>query len=260
MVKALILSAGQGRRLRPLTATKPKCLVSIGDKAILEWQLETLEAAGVARATVVVGFRAEKVEQTLAARAHSAIDTSTIFNPRYDTADNLISCWVARDEMNEDFLLVNGDTLFESDVVHRLLASPPAPVTLAVGYKPEYDDDDMKVSCDGHMLRRVGKDLPASETSGESIGLLLFRGEGPRLFREALARATAQPEAGRLWYLSAVNDLAMRGMVQIASVEGLQWAEVDYWNDLDDAQKLVESWTRYDRTAMGSMRLLANAK
>jgi len=244
MVKAVILSAGQGRRLRPLTSTKPKCLVNVGGRAILEWQLETLAAAGVEQSAIVVGFGAEKVRKMLHTLGLEAPGVRTLYNPDFDTADNLVSCWSAREEMYEDFLLVNGDTLFEPEVIDRLLASPPAPVTIAMGRKASYDADDMKVQCEGNVLRRVGKDLPPNQTDGESIGVLLFRGEGPRLFREALARFMQQENAARMWYLSAVNDLAMRGYVHTASVEGLQWAEVDYWPDLDAAQQLVASWER----------------
>jgi len=261
MVKALILSAGQGRRLRPLTSKKPKCLVRVGGRPILEWQLETLAAAGVDRCSIVTGFGAEKVCEMLRTLGLEAPGVRTIFNPSFDTADNLVSCWAARAEMYEDFLLVNGDTLFEPEVIDRLLASPPAPVTLAMARKAVYDADDMKVRCDGNVLRRVGKDLPPSETDGESIGVLLFRGEGPRLFREALADAMQTPGAARMWYLSAVNELAARGFVRTASVAGLRWAEVDYWPDLEAAERLVASWERCaaPRT-IASLPLAAAAK
>jgi choline kinase len=238
------LSAGQGRRLRPLTSKKPKCLVRVGGKAILEWQLETLAVAGVDQCAIVVGFGADKVRKLLQTLGLEPPGVRTIYNPNFDTADNLVSCWSAREDMNEDFLLINGDTLFESEVIDRLLASPPAPVTIAMGRKTSYDADDMKVQCDGNLLRRVGKDLPLSQTDGESIGVLLFRGEGPRLFRAALARAMQSPGAERKYYLSAVNELAMEGHVRTASVEGLQWAEIDYWPDLQAAEQVVAAWER----------------
>ena len=136
-MKVLILSAGQGRRLLPLTASIPKCAVPIRGRSILEWQLEELARCGVDRVTVVVGFAAEHVDRLLNARAWP-YEVRTLYNPFFAVADNLASCWVAAPEMTEDFVLVNGDTLFEAAVLRRLLAAPPRPVTLAVAHKAAY--------------------------------------------------------------------------------------------------------------------------
>jgi len=241
-VNAVILSAGRGSRLLPLTATRPKCLVPIGKKPILEWQLQTLAACGVVRSSIVLGFGADKVSHFLEHEFLVAMDLRTVLNPLYDVADNLISCWTARAEMGGDFILLNGDTLFEPGVVQRLLASDPAPVTVAISRKKNYDDDDMKVSCQGGMLLRIGKDLPLQETNGESIGMLLFRQDGPELFREALERSVRHRHAASQYYLSVINELASRGLVKTVSMEGLQWAEIDFLSDLDGAAQLVTSW------------------
>jgi choline kinase len=241
-VNAVILSAGRGSRLLPLTANRPKCLVPVGGKPILEWQLQTLAACGVARSSIVLGFGAEKVSHFLENEFLATMDLRTVLNPLYDVADNLISCWTARAEMGGDFILLNGDTLFEPGVVQRLLASDPAPVTVAVSRKSAYDEDDMKVSCSGSTLLRIGKDLPLRETNGESIGMLLFRQDGPELFRDALERSVRHRHAASQYYLSVINELASRGLVKTASMEGLQWTEIDFLSDLGEAARLVNAW------------------
>jgi choline kinase len=238
----VVLSAGRGRRLLPLTESLPKCLLRVGGRSVVEWQMRALGECGVPRATVVVGFGAEKVEAELAARCPSPPEIRTLFNPRFDSADNLISCWMARGAMHGDFLLINGDTLFEADVARRVLASDPWPVTVAVVRKRVYDADDMKVHCEGASLRQIGKGLAPHQTDGESIGMLLFRGEGPRLFRAALERAAASPLAPTQWYLSVINDMAGEGLVRTLSVDGLEWTEIDYLRDLEKAELLVSGW------------------
>ena len=247
-MKVLILSAGQGRRLLPLTASIPKCAVPIRGRSILEWQLEELARCGVDRVTVVVGFAAEHVDRLLNARAWP-YEVRTLYNPFFAVADNLASCWVAASEMTEDFVLVNGDTLFEAAVLRRLLDAPPRPVTLAVAHKAAYDADDMKVSLDGERLLRVGKLLPAADVHGESIGMMVFRGDGPALFRAGLDRTVRRPEALRQWYLSVIDDLARAGHVWTAAVHGSQWAEVDSAEDLARAETLIGSWE--ERRARG---------
>jgi choline kinase len=205
----------------------------------LEWEIEALLAAGIRYSTVVVGFGAAKVDRMLADRCPAKAHVRTVFNPRYAEADNLISCWAARHRMMDDFLLINGDTLFEPRIARRLLLSPPAPVTIAVARKDVYDADDMKIMREGSVLCRIGKDLPMDRCDGESIGMVLFRGPGPRLFREALEAAEREPGAARRWYLSVVDEMAARGLVQTVSVDGLRWAEIDFPSDLDAARSVV---------------------
>lgn len=242
-VHAIILSAGQGRRLMPLTADTPKCLLRVGERSILEWEIEALLAAGIRSCTVVVGFRADKIVRALARFRHSGSRIRTLFNPAFDAADNLISCWAARSEMNSDFLLLNGDTLFEPLVVERVLSSDPAPITVAVRTKRHYDADDMKVSSTHGVLRRIGKELSHEETDAESIGMLLFRQQGPRLFREALEELAQGPRATRQWYLSVIDQLAQMSIVRTQPVDGLRWAEIDFPGDLKVAAQIVSGWT-----------------
>jgi choline kinase len=241
MTRAVILSAGQGRRLLPLTATMPKCALPLHGHTLLEWQLDALAACGIAQATVVVGFAADRVEALLAARtAPPAVQT--VYNPFFRVSDNLVSCWMAREAMTGDFVLLNGDTVFEPAVLQRLLAAPPRPVRLAVDHKDAYDADDMKVSLDGDgRLRRVGKKLAAEIVGAESIGVMLFRGEGPALFREAIERALRRPEALHDWYLSVIDQMADHGHVWTASIQGLGWAEVDAPADIPRAEAVVKS-------------------
>jgi choline kinase len=136
--------------------------------------------------------------------------------------------------MSEDFVLLNGDTLFESSVLARLLASPPAPVTVTIDHKPRYDDDDMKVSLDARgRLLAIGKSLPVDAVGAESIGLLAFRESGPKLFVDALEAAIREPGALRRWYLSVVHELAQRHAVETCSIHGLWWQEIDDVPDLE---------------------------
>src|SRR3546814_14185335 len=83
-------------------------------------------------------------------------------------------------------------------VLQALLASPAAPVSLAVDHKERYDDDDMKVELDGSRLLDIGKKLPPERVQGESIGMLYFRGEGPRRFVAALERSEVR-RGGKGW-------------------------------------------------------------
>lgn len=238
-VTALILSAGRGSRLLPLTERIPKALVEIGGRPILGWQLDALAATGVHSTSVVVGFGADLVAEYVATHAPHEMHVATVFNPFFASTDNLISCWVAREEMDGDFLLLNGDTIFEPAVIERLLGSATAPVTVAVRRKATYDADDMKVECVDSVLRHIGKNLPTETTAAESIGIMAFRGTGPALLRREIERAVMVPEAKRWWYPTVIDSLAQSGWVHVARVDGLATAEVDVPADIPAAEQLV---------------------
>lgn len=227
----------------PLTADRPKCLLPLDSKTLIEWQIDSLVQCGFDDIAIVVGFRAAAVEDLLAGLRRPGLVIRTVFNPFYNVADNLGSCWVARHEMDREFCVVNGDTVFEPAVARRLLKSPAAPITVTIDRKASYDADDMKVEINGTRLVDIGKTLPPENVNGESIGLLLFRGDGPRLFAEAVDRAMRTPEGLKWWYLKVIGQLARSYPVETVSIEGLAWGEVDFPADLIRVQKMVEGWT-----------------
>ena len=239
-MKAVILSAGQGKRLMPLTADDPKCLLNIEGLPLIEWQINELNKAGIDQVAVVVGYRAGRVRQLLHRRFDSQ-RVRSIYNPTYAWADNLFSCWAARTEMDQEFILLNGDTIFEAAVVNRLLQTPAHPVTVATHQKGCYDADDMKVALDGDRLVNIGKDLALADVDGESIGMILFRREGPSLFRRAVDRALRDPAASKRWYLSVIDEMARSLPVRTCMVNGLQWCEVDFPADLKQAVSVVQA-------------------
>lgn len=242
-MKAIILSAGQGKRLLPLTSSTPKCLLEVQGKAVLQWQLDALVAGGCHDVVVVHGYGANQVEELIADR-HDAATVRTLFNPFYAVSNNLASCWVVRAEMDEDFLLLNGDVVFQEGALERVLATPatPTPVTVTIDRKRSYDEDDMKVRLEGRRLVRIGKDLPQGEIDAEAIGMHLFRGRGPRLFREGLEAAVRTATGLGRWYLTVVDELARTGVVGTATIEGYEWAEIDTPEDLAHAEELTARW------------------
>jgi choline kinase len=241
--KAIILSAGQGSRLLPLTAERPKCLIEFSGRSLLAWQVAMLAAGGVREIEVVTGFMTELVEAELARLAQPGLKLTARFNPFFKVADNLGSCWIAREAMTGDFLILNGDTLVSEEVVQQVQSGSTWPIAVTVDVKAAYDSDDMKVSRkpDGR-LEQIGKTLTATASNAESIGFLAFRGEGTTLFREAVRAAMRTPEGVQHWYLKVIDSLAPTGKVGTVNIEGLNWAEVDYLNDIEFATQLTEGW------------------
>lgn len=243
-MKAIILSAGQGKRLMPLTEDRPKCLIDLSGRTLLEWQIRGLAAAGVTEAVVVTGFRADRVEDALAGMDVPGIATRTLYNPFYALADNTASCWVARAEMDGPFLILNGDTLFEPTIARRLLAEATAPITVTIDAKAAYDADDMKVRTgEGGRLLQIGKTLPLDIVNGESIGFLRFTADGGKRFAGEVERTLRTPEGLRRWYLSVIDAIAKAdGTVGTVSIQGLEWGEMDFPDDVSSNRALTAGW------------------
>jgi choline kinase len=234
MTNAVILSAGQGKRLSPLTDARPKCLVPIAGRPILEWQMRSLEAAGVDEITVVTGFCADAVD-AMVMTTNVAADVRTIYNPFFTVADNIGSCWAARDLIGSDTLLLNGDTLFEPEIASRVLEQAQAPISVTIDRKESYDSDDMKILRDGDRLTSIGKTLELP-VDGESIGMIRFQGDGGARFVAKMRKALNDEATLRRWYLSIIDELAQEGGVGVVSIEGLAWNEIDFPRDLPIAE------------------------
>ena len=241
ITSAVILSAGKGSRLYPYTETKPKCLLDLSGRSLLEWQLDALWANGIQTITVVAGFGYDQVAEVVSRRDGKRATINLIFNPFFQVADNLGSVWMARECWKSNTLLLNGDTLVSLDLLRTLLDSAIAPITVTVDRKPGYDADDMKVLREDDRLVRIGKDLV--ECNAESIGLLAFKGSGGKTFIDLVERTMKEPAGVRVWYLSVIDQLAEEGVVGTVSIEGHGWQEVDYPADLDAARALTAEWS-----------------
>lgn len=240
-MKAIILCAGQGRRLLPYTESSPKCLLSLAGKHFIEWQIDALLKVGITQIIAVIGYDAQRIESLLIDKYQDKI--SFVYNPFYEIADNLASCWMARHHFTDDFLILNGDTLFEPKVITTLLSKNDFPITLATDNKDSYDEDDMKVISKDSQLKAVSKKLPLDSVNGESIGVMHFNPEGAKYFKQTIEALMHQPESLQKWYLSIIDKLATENKVGICSIHGLEWTEVDFVQDLERANALAEKWS-----------------
>ena len=208
---------------------------------VLGMQLDTLAKAGIKKATIVTGFNEHLVKEELQKRSFGP-KVKTRFNPFFQVADNLASCWMVRKSMSKDFLIINGDTLFSAALLDKVLAAPAADITVTIDKKDQYDGDDMKVTLDGAQLLSIGKTLTPQQTQGESIGMLRFMGEGRDIFKNELKRRMRNEDGTKSWYLSAIDQLAKSGVdIHTTNIQGETWAELDTPEDYEICRELFGS-------------------
>ncbi len=235
---AVVLVAGVGSRLRPLTDDRPKALVDLGGETILARTLRLLRNHGVQKVVLASGYREQAVR---AAVIDSGLEVIFCPNPRFDSTQNSVSLWLCREAVaGEAFFKLDGDVVFEAPVLERLEASG-ASLSVAVDQKRVLDEEAMKLTAlpDG-TITRFGKSLPVASALGESIGIeRLDAAAGLRVF-EALSRASAEGRT-QLYYEDVYDELIRAGQLkaQAVLVGDLPWTEVDSPEDLEQARQMV---------------------
>ncbi|WP_067967749.1 phosphocholine cytidylyltransferase family protein [Nocardiopsis trehalosi] len=237
----MVLAAGAGRRLRPYTDTLPKALVPVdGDTTIMDISLRNLAAVGLTDVVVVVGYRAEAVEERKEAleRRHG-VRLTLAYNDKAEEWNNAYSLWTAREYFAEGVLLVNGDTVHPVSVEETLLAARGPELLLAVDNAKTLAEEEMKVTLDesGH-LRTITKLMDPATAAGEYIGATLI--EGSLADRLADALKTTWERDPQLYYEDGYQELVNRGgKVAVAPIGTVEWVEVDNHDDLARAREIA---------------------
>lgn len=223
-MKAIILAAGLGSRLLPLTADRPKCLVPVGGRTILEHQLVALDGAGVSDVTVVGGYRFER----LAAFVESlpaGLRPELIFNPFYGVSSSIGSVWAARHLLGQRFLLLNGDTIHAArpfaDAIRRL----PDGLSLMIEPAPRPAADDMRVRAGFGRVLAVGKGLrPARHRSAGIVACTDPSGGG---YAAALERTISAPGGDQRFHHDVIDLLARQLRVSAVALDPGCFHEID---------------------------------
>jgi len=233
-MKALILAAGFGSRLAPLTDTIPKSLVPVNGKPILFKQIENLYENGITDITVISGYRANMLEAAVHDRFR---DVKIIESVDYRATNNMYSAWLARDAMaGEPFLMMNADVFFDASVIASLLACEyPDAIATDIGF---YLEESMKVIEDGDgRLTHISKQIPPDEALGASIDVYRFSAEGGAAFFRKCSEYIEQRKELKLWSEVALDGILSEVVFRACPLNG-RWYEIDDHDDLAVAERI----------------------
>jgi choline kinase len=237
----LVLAAGAGRRLPPLTDDLPKTLLAVdGERTILDIALANLKEAGLDQVAVVTGFAAHRIEERQQAleRDHG-VTLELVFNEKAEEWNNAYSLWVAREHLRAGAILVNGDTVHPASVEETVLAARGPAIVLAADTEKALGEEEMKlhVTDDGFM-DRINKALDPATARGEYIGVTLIEADTADPLADAL-EATWKRDPG-LYYEDGYQEFADRGgRIGIAPIGTVEWVEVDDHSDLARAREVA---------------------
>lgn len=235
-MKALILAAGIGSRLAPLTDKYPKSLVEINGKAILVKQIENLYENGVKDITIISGYKADVLEKLVRKKFP---EVKTICSVNYLTTNNMYSAYLAKNDMNgEGFLMMNADVFFDASVIRALIEFDASnAIVTDIG---KYYEESMKVvECEGKLIR-ISKDIKEDEALGVSIDVYKFSAEGAKLFFDKCTEYIEVKKELNLWSEVALNDILLDIDFKACPIVG-RWIEIDNYEDLETARKLFSN-------------------
>jgi len=233
-MKVIILSAGRCSRMLPLTLNIPKSLLKLpNNKVILENQLDVISNYDIDEVIFVVGYLSDKIEQKIkiCSKKYKDITIKSIYNPFFDTSDNLISLWMSRYEMNDDFIVMNGDN-YITDIVMDIHLKSNDEICMVIDRKDNYTIDDMKVITNNDEVLKIGKNIHINSVNGESIGQIKFIKSGIKKMRMVLDEIVRLDGSKKYYWLEAIQKLIdNKNIVNYVEVPNDSWLEIDIHRD-----------------------------
>ena len=232
-MKALILAAGLGTRLRPITDTRPKCMAEVNGIKIIDRQLSNLQANGLSDIYVISGYKSEILSAHINDRWPSV---RVITNRDYDRTNNMYSLFLAREFLDgSNFLLMNGDVYFDAGITAGLLSCGHEDAIACD--KSQYLEESMKVIYDGRKITHISKTITPEEYYAVSIDIYRISARtSSLLFRKAEETIKVRGDSNS-WTEKALDEIFPDSDFQPYVIHD-RWYEIDSLQDLEKASEI----------------------
>jgi choline kinase len=233
-MKAVILAAGVGKRLWPVTQHRPKCLIEIGGQTLLARYLAVLASLGVQRADIVVGYKQDMIRA--AAESNSfGVRVQFLVNEHFHRG-SISSLWLARTALDDDVVIMDADVLFHREILRRLVHST-YPNALLMDDTVKQTGEECMVVAEGGRVIALTKKMPSRyDHAGEGVGFLKVRHEDtPHVV--ASLRTFVDREAWQMEYEDALIGFFRDVRVGYEVIGGLPWTEIDFPEDVQKAER-----------------------
>lgn len=232
---AIILAAGTGKRLMPLTKDIPKTLIEVNGKTILESTIKKCFSNGIEKFVVIVGHKKETVvKECNIIKMKLNVDICLVENVRYLDTNTAYSLSIALDHIFDDILIINGDNIFDELIIKNLLKTDNT--ALVIDNVKVLTDESFKVVLNGTRIEHMGKDLNINKSTGEFIGISKINIKKLDLFKSKLQMVlNNNPQQ---YYDIAFEEFSKVSVIDVLYTNGLKWTEIDTLDDLETAKKL----------------------
>lgn len=250
-MRLIILAAGEGTRLRPYTNSRPKCLVELQGRSLLQWQIDAARAVGIKDIVVVGGYLIEQLR---------SYDVTVIDNPRFAETNMVQTLRCAADWFEHEFIMSYGDIIYTPNVLESLLMdSEPIAVSVDLEWRsywerrldePLLDAETLKINSDNFLIEIGQKPTSYEDVHAQYIGLVSFRQSGVSRLNYILseisadALADANPFGGKrsldqLYMTDLLQGMIDKGdRLHACKIKG-HWLEIDSVTDLLLAEQMI---------------------
>ena len=235
---AVILAAGMARRLRPLTDTRPKCLLQVGSRTLLQRTVDALVAEGISELVVVTGYRADMIRSFLTSH-YPQLTIHFIDNPDYEHNNNIFSLWLARPVVDgRDFLLLDSDILFDPQVSGCMLRQPTTALALN---RHELGEEEIKVIADADgWVTEISKTCSIADAIGESVGIEKIQADYSAALFAELQLMIQGEGLNNVFYERAFERLIPQGhCFRVVDTTAFFSIELDTVDDFNRAKELI---------------------
>ena len=232
-MKALILAAGLGSRLAPITDNVPKSMVPVNGKPILVKQIENLLNNGVKNITIITGYKSEVIEELI---RNNYPSINIIKSEDYINTNNMYSAYLAKNKLyGEEFLMMNADVYYDDTIIAELLKKEY--VNAIVTDIGTYNEESMKVIEENGRLVSISKQIDKEDALGCSIDVYKFSPKAGKAFFDKCSEYIDEKKELKLWSEVALNDILNEVDFIACPLKG-RWVEIDNHEDLAIATNL----------------------
>jgi len=243
-MKAIILAAGVGSRIRPLTDNCPKSLLKVNGKTILEIMLSHIQDCGIDEVIFVLGYLQEQIKDYVTTNFPN-LKTHFVTNQRYAETNTGFSLMLAKDLIEEsDFIKFDADVVFDKDILKKLIECD-YPNCLCIDKNINLDAEEIKVIVeDGYRVVKASKTVNPKEAVGESIGIEKISQDTAQLLFAELETMMEDKRNHQEYYEGAYERLIEANVPFYAlDISGLKWTEIDTKEDFDLAKRIFSGET-----------------
>lgn len=231
-MKAVILAAGESKRLHPYTIDTPKCLLEIGTKPIINHQIDSLKANGIDEITIVTGFGADKIRNCIGESC------DFVHNKNYKETSSIYSLWLAKKNLlGSSFVILNSDVFFHPKIMKKLVSFSREDC-ITVDYTSILNEEEMKVKVKDGKVADMSKSMKPEDADGENLGLIKFGREGGKELFKLMDELIANGKTNE-WAPYAFKELAQYYPLYVVDIGGLPWIEIDFPEDLEKARRKI---------------------
>lgn len=232
---AVILAAGVGSRLRPLTLTRPKSLLAVARQAIIDHEILAFERNKIRRICVVVGYKALMIMKHLSKRfPYPRCEISFIYNPKYEKTNTVYSLWLASSVFSEGTtFVINGDLLLTPESISKMVRCRNSCLGL---HRHQCGHEEVKLRLKNEKVIDIGKGLDSMEVDGEYVGVAKFDKEVGQALHCALDDAVEKRRI-HLYYDDVIQGLLRDFLIEAVDLTRSRVMEIDTAQELEEARR-----------------------